>query len=211
VGKWITPPTLPTDKYCRQITIPNSPEWIGIVSGALLPMVYKNSWEQGELAISPDDASEAAFLMLQAFWESECLTDVPTPFWDDDTSVDDEATPEAQEWYGEVEDALAPADELTFVENAVIWLLTGFVLVAAAPTLGAAAAAAVFFRTTAVRFTLAFNRGDVAESIRVIVDAADYGEIDTSSMAVGDIVELDVNGLADSPSHDIYIITKPTP
>jgi len=191
--------------------IPNSPEWIGIVSGALLPMVYKNSWEQGELAISPEDASEASFLMLNEFWASGCLPDVPTPYWDDDTSVDDEATPEAQEWYGEVTDALAPADELTFVENVVIWLLTGFVAVAAAPTLGGAAAAALFFRTTAVRFVLAFNRGDTDEIIRVVIDSADYGTVNTSDVAVGGIIELPINGLADLPNHDILIITQPVP
>ena len=181
------------------------------MSGALLPMVYKNSWEQGELAISPEDASEASFLMLQEFWESECPTDVPTPYWDDDTSVDDEATPEAQEWYGEVTDALAPADELTFVENAVIWLLTGFVAVAAAPTLGGAAAAALFFRTTAVRFVLAFNRGDTDEIIRVVIDSADYGTVNTADVAPGGIIELPINGLADLSTHDILIITQAAP
>jgi len=110
-----------------------------------------------------------------------------------------------------VTDALAPADELTFVENVVIWLLTGFVAVAAAPTLGGAAAAALFFRTTAVRFVLAFNRGDTDEIIRVVIDSADYGTVNTSDVAVGGIIELPINGLADLPNHDILIITQPVP
>jgi len=206
MGKWVTPPTLPEDFYCREIHIPNSPEWVGIVSGALLPLIYKNSWEQGDLAITPEQASEAAYAMLTAFWESECDTSVPTPFWDDDTSVDDEATTDEQEWYGEVTDKDASPGEITFVQNAVIWLLTGFVAIAASPTLPGAAAAALFFRTTAQRFTLAWNRGELGEIFRVIIDAVDYTEVDTSSLAVGDIVEVNIDGLDDLENHEITII-----
>lgn len=207
MGKWVTPPTLPIDKYCRQILIPNSPEWVGTVSGALLPLIYKNSWEQSEDGITPEEASEAAFAMFQAYSQSICAdVEFPTPYWDDDTSVDDEATSETQEWYGQVTNPEAPPDELTFVENAVIWLLSGFVLVAAAPTIVGAAPAAIFFRTVAVRFTLAFNRGDIREIFRVVVDAIDYGTVDTDALAVGDIVELNVDGLADLSTHDILIV-----
>lgn len=207
MGKWVTPPTLPEDKYCRQILIPNSPEWVGTVSGALLPLIYKNSWEQSEGGITPEVASEAAFAMLNAYWETVCAdTEFPTPYWDDETSVDDEATSEEQTWYGQVTNPTAPPGELTFVENAVIWLLAGFVLVAAAPTIIGAAPAAIFFRTVATRFTLAFNRGDIREIFRVVIDAVDYGTVDTDGLAVGDIIELDVNGIAEAPTHDILIV-----
>ena len=135
-------------------------------------------------------------------------TDYPTPFWDDDTSVDDELPAGEQDWYGEVTDSDAPADELTFIENAVIWILTGFVAIAAAPTIIGGAAAAIFFRTTAKRFTLAFNRGDTRELFRVVIDAADYGEVDTDGLATGEIIELSVDGLADTAQHDIMIIKK---
>ena len=135
-------------------------------------------------------------------------TDWPTPFWDDDTSVDDEQPADEQDWYGEVTNPDAPANELTFVENAVIWLLTGFVAIAASPSGPGAAAAAIFFRTTAIRFTLAFNRGDVREVFRVVVDAIDYGEVDTDALAVGEVVELSIDGLEDIPVHEIMLIKK---
>lgn len=135
-------------------------------------------------------------------------TDYPTPYWDDDTSVDDEMPVETQEWYGMVTNPSAPADELTFVQNAVIWILTGFVALVLSPSLPVGAAAALTFQTLATRFTLAFNRGDLAEQFRVIIDAQDYGTVDTSGLAVGEVVELDIDGLADLPTHEILIVVS---
>ena len=126
--------------------------------------------------------------------------DYPTPYWDTETDVDDEAPTDTQDWYGEVTDPEVPAGELTFVENAVIWLFTGFVAIAATP------AAALFFHTIAPRFVLAFNRGDVGEVWRVVVDAADYTEVDTGSLSAGDIVEIVVDGLDDLDAHDILLV-----
>lgn len=135
-------------------------------------------------------------------------TDYPTPYWDDDTSVDDEMPVEDQEWYGMVTNPSAPADELTFVENAVIWILSGFIALVLVPALPAGVAAALTFRTLATRFTLAFNRGDIAEQFRVIIDAQDYGTVDTSALSVGDIIELNVDGLEDLSFHDIMIVVS---
>lgn len=207
MGKWVTPPTLPEDRYCRQILIPNSPEWVGIVSGALLPLIYKNSWEQSEEGITPEEASVAAYAMLKEYWDATCEpTELPTPFWDEDTSADDEMPAEDQEWYGYVENPEAPADELTFVENAVIWIFQGFIALVLAPALPVGVAAAITFRTLATRFTLAFNRGDIVEQFRVIIDAADYGEVDTSTVAAGEVIELTVDGLTEAEFHDIMIV-----
>lgn len=137
-------------------------------------------------------------------------TDVPAPYWDTEEDVDDSLPVEEQDWYGYVENATAPADELTFVESAVIWILTGFVALVLSPTLPVGAAAAITFRTLATRFTLAFNRGDIGEQFRVIIDATDYGEVDTEALAVGDIVELNVDGLPDAAYHDIMIVRTVT-
>lgn len=193
------------------ITVQYSPVWQPWLMSAVNQLLQYSTWD-----VSHDDkiqtVNQAAYLkwLLRTPVDVSSPT-VPTPYWDDDTSVDDEELKEIQEWYGEVEDANAAADELTFVENAVIWILTGFVATAAAPTLGGAAAAAIFFRTTAVRFVLAFNKGDVGEAIRVVIDGADYGNVDTSELAAEQVIELEVNGLADTPTHDIMIITKPVP
>jgi hypothetical protein len=207
MGKWVTPPTLPEDFYCRQIQIPNSPEWVGTVSGALLPLIYKNSWEQSEDGITPEEASTAAYAMLTTYWDSVCADEeLPTPYWDGDTTADDEMPAETQEWYGMVTNPEAPADELTFVENAVIWIFQGFIALVLAPALPVGVAAAITFRTLATRFTLAFNRGDIIEQFRVIIDAQDYGTVDTSTVAAGEVVELEVNGIAEAAYHDIMIV-----
>ena len=133
-------------------------------------------------------------------------TDFPTPFWDDDTSADDEMPAEDQEWYGMVTNPAAPPGELTFVENAVIWIFQGFIALVLAPALPVGVAAAITFRTLATRFTLAFNRGDIVEQFRVIIDAEDYGSVDTSSVAEGEIIELTVDGLPEAAFHDILIV-----
>jgi hypothetical protein len=80
------------------------------------------------------------------------------------------------------------------------------VAIAAAPTIVGGAAAAIFFRTIAQRFTLAWNRGDEREIFRVVIDAADYGTVDTDGMAYGDIVEMNIDGLDDLAEHEILII-----
>jgi hypothetical protein len=80
------------------------------------------------------------------------------------------------------------------------------VALVAAPTLAGAAAAAIAFHTLANRFVLAFNRGDLREQFRVIIDAQDYGTVDTGDLSTGDIVEMTVNGLDGTDSHDILIV-----
>lgn len=188
------------------IYVAYSPEWTKVLMAAVDQLCLYSTW-QGDHDTKILTVNRAELLKWQLQFPIEIAeTDYPTPFWDDGTDVDDEMPVEDQDWYGEVTNPAAPADELTFVENAVIWLLTGFVLIAAAPTFAGAAAAAVFFRTTAVRFTLAFNRGDVRELFRVVIDAVDYGEVDTAGLEYGDIIELAVDGLEDLPTHDILLM-----
>jgi hypothetical protein len=124
--------------------------------------------------------------------------EIPTPFWDEAGDLDDQAPAETQEWYGYVTDPEAPADELTFIENATIWAFTGFI--AYAGDIGAA----LFFRTIAKSWVLAWRRGDLGEVIRVIVDGAEYGRIDTTSAAPGSVVQMPV--LAGEGMHDITMI-----
>jgi hypothetical protein len=102
----------------------------------------------------------------------------------------------------------APANELTFVENAVIWIITGFIALVLAPALPAGVAAGLAFRTLATRFTLAFRRGDIIEQIRIVIDAKDYMTVDTSTVAEGQIFEIDVNGIDDLPFHDILLVVS---
>lgn len=188
------------------IYVAYSPEWTKVLMAAVDQLGLYSTW-QGDRDAKILAVNRAQLLKWQLQFPIEIAeTEYPTPYWDDGTDVDDSLPIEEQDWYGEVTNPAAPADELTFVENAVIWLFTGFVAIAAAPTLPGAAAAAIFFRTTAVRFTLAFNRGDVRELFRVVIDAVDYGEVDTIDLEYGDIVEIAVDGLEDLSEHDILLM-----
>lgn len=195
---WLTPDSpAPADRFCRRISIPNDPILIQAISGALLPLTYPSAWEQSG-TMTPDEAAEIMRTMLIEFFSAVGCPTVPTPYWDDTASADDESPAGDQSWYGIVQDFLAPIEGLNFVENAAVWAITGFVAYAAGP------GAAVFFRTVAQRFVLAVQRQDAGELIRVVVDSAEYN-IDTSAYAVGEIIEIPIV-TTPAPTHDILVI-----
>lgn len=201
----LIPPAIDPDEG-ETILVAYSPEWSKVLAAACDQMTQFASWT------GDSDAKKLAVnraIALKILLQTPLIIperDYPAPYWDDDEDVDDEMPAEEQDWYGIVEDATSPPDEITFQQNAVIWLLTGFVALVASPTLAGAAAAAIAFRTLATRFVLAFNRGDLREQFRVIIDAQDYGTVDTDGMSEGDIVELTVNGLDEADFHDILIV-----
>lgn len=200
-ARHVTPSTLPSGRVCKSINIPSSLEWLGIFDKILLSGTETWEWQQlPDGAITVEDTIEFWQTVLADYWdEAACgATDYPTPFWDEDTSVDDQSPAETQVWYGEVTNPEAVAAELTFVENATIWVFTGFVAYAAG------VGAAIFFHTVAEKWVLAWRRGDVGEVIRVIIDSAEYGTVDTTSAAEGDIVEFPV--LAGAGEHDILLL-----
>lgn len=195
----------PDDPDLEMILVEYNPAWTEVLMAAVDQLLQFSSWEGDENAkmLAVNRASNLKWLLQEPV---DINDEIPAPYWDSETDVDDSLPADEQDWYGYVENAVAPADEMTFVQNAVIWILTGFVALVLSPTLPVGAAAAVTFRTLATRFTLAFNRGDVAEQFRVIVDAQDYGTVDTTDLSVGDIVEMNVDGLEDLPTHDILIV-----
>lgn len=189
------------------ILVAYNEDWSPVLAAACNQLLEYSSWigDHDDKILAVNRATNLKIQLMTPVYVGE--REVPAPFWDDETDVDDEAKPEDQTWYGEVTNPTAPADELTFVENAVIWILTGFVAFALLPSGPGSIAGGLFFRTVATRFTLAFNRGDVREVIRVVIDAADYTEVDTGGMSVGDIIEIKIDGLADLPKHDILLVT----
>lgn len=199
----------PDDPDLEMILVEYNPAWQEVLMAAVDQLLQYSSWNGDHDAkiLAVNRASNLKWLLQEPVDVSE---EVPAPYWDSETDVDDSLPPDEQDWYGYVEDALAPPDELTFVQSAVIWILTGFVALVLSPTLPVGAAAAVTFRTLATRFTLAFNRGDIGEQFRVIIDAEDYGSVDTTALDVGDIVEMNVDGLADLSTHDIMIVRTVT-
>jgi hypothetical protein len=187
-----------------------NPEWSPVLAAACNQMLQYYSWlgDSDEKKMAVGRANTLKYLLQFPVQVAE--RDYPAPYWDDDEDVDDEAPVEEQDWYGMVTNPSAPADELTFVENAVIWIFTGFIALVLAPALPAGVAAGLAFRTLATRFTLAFRRGDIIEQIRIVIDAKDYGTVDTSTVAEGETITVDVNGLDTADFHDILlVVTNP--
>jgi len=44
-AKWLTPDTAPSDRVCRKILIPNAVDWLALVNGCLLSLVYPFNFE----------------------------------------------------------------------------------------------------------------------------------------------------------------------
>jgi len=196
-----TPAEIPLETACWSISLPNSPAWWGLLFGALLYLNDPDNYQVFEGGLSRETTAEIFENALFDAWEElSCVPNIPTPFWDDAEDLDDEMPVNDQIWYGEVTDPEAPPDEITFVENAAIWVITGFVAYAAG------IGAAVFYRTIAPRFVLAWKRADVGEIIRVIIDGAEYGRVDTGTVAAGEVITLDVLPVEDWEEHDITLI-----
>jgi hypothetical protein len=202
----VTPSSLPTERVCKSIEIPNTREWLGIFDKLLLAGADSWKWQQlPDGAVTVEETIAFWQTVLAAFWDNPaCATGsdlIPTPFWDDVTDTDDEATPALQPWYGYVTNPDLPADELTFVEDAAIWAFTGLLAVSGTP------AAAILFHTTAPSFVLAMRGDDLGEVIRVVLDAEDAAEVTTT----GDPDELVELSLYPDPSlstHDILVILR---
>jgi len=196
--RWLTLNAPPEGRFVRRVFLPDDPLWIGLFDGLFGSLTVPEQWRQtGDL-----DEEEMALAWLAIYLaQQDGEYDFPTPFWDEASDLEDELPADLQPWYGEVIDPEAPADELEFIENAAIWAITGFI--AYAGQIGGA----IFFNTIAPRFVLAWKRGDVGEVIRVVIDAADYGTVDTSTVSVGEIIQLDVLPVdQELASHDIMLI-----
>lgn len=203
----VTPPDVDPDEG-ETLLYAYNPAWSPVLAAACNQLLQYYSWigdaEQRKLAVG-----RANNLKIQLQIPVEVgERDYPAPYWDTDEGVDDEEPADEQEWYGMVTNPTAPANELTFVENAVIWIFTGFIALVLAPALPVGVAAGLAFRTLATRFTLAFRRGDIIEQIRIIIDAKDYGTVNTGDVAVGEVIEVDVNGIDDLPFHDILLVVS---
>lgn len=201
----VTPPDIDPDEG-ETIAVAYNPEWTPVLMAACNQLMQYSSWsgDHDEKILAVNRAANLKILLQEPI--EVPIPEYDTPYWDDETDVDDSAPADEEEWYGETPDANAPADEVTFQQNAVIWLLSGFVAVATAPSGPGAIAAAVTFRTLATRFVLAFNRGDIREQFRVIIDAKDYGKVDTNGAEAGDIFEMTVDGLDEEEEHEIIIV-----
>lgn len=188
------------------ILVAYNPAWGKVLAGACDQLLQYSSWAgtHDDKILAVNRAANFKILLQTPVDVPE--KDYPAPYWDEETDVEAEEPVAEQGWYGQVEDANAAAEDMTFSQNAVIWLLTGFVALVASPTLPGAVAAAITFRTLATRFVLAFNKGDIREQFRVIIDAKDYSMVDTDDLDTDEIAEMNIDGLEDLEGHDILIV-----
>ena len=128
----------------------------------------------------------------------------PTPFWDDESDVEDSEPVATQTWYGQVSNPEAPAGELDFVESVALWFFTGIVALATFEVGGIAPA--IVFHTTVEKFIILQKRGDVAATIRFVIDGEDAKFVNTAPYSPGDIVETEIATPITGGDHTLMIL-----
>jgi len=196
---WPTPADISLETTCVTISLPADPAWIGLWIGVLLALTDEENFQAFNGAISRETTAE---IFREALFDALLLSEVScelvqSPYWDDETDNEVEMSDDTQIWYGQVTDWLAPIATLNFEQNLAVWLLTGFVGYAAG--LGSA----VFFRTAAKRFVLAFESGSVEEIIRIVIDSASFNVVIPADSGIVEVVVLGDDALA---QHDLYVI-----
>lgn len=198
---YLTPDSIPDERLCRSFSIPNDTAWLGVFMGAIAPLLSEEAWRKfGDL--TPEECA-AQWQEIFFSFQGACAVELEAPYWDSAASVDDSLPADEQTWYGTVPDPEAPADELTFVENAFVWGFTGFLAYA---TWEVGFAPAILFHTVAPKFILAWKRGDVGEVIRIVIDGNEAARVDTTPYAEGEIVEVPIATEASELGHDLLIV-----
>lgn len=187
----------------EETTVCFSIEWLPYVLGALSQLQQRGTWvgtdEEKTIAVA------RATLLMQLFDQPVCVVpEVETPFWDDEENVDDSAPVTEQTWYGQVTNPDAPAGELDFVESVALWIFTGLVAVATFEVAGIAPA--IVFHTTVEKFIILQKRGNVAETIRFVIDGQDAKFVNTAPYAEGEIIETTLVTPQTGGEHTLMII-----
>ena len=205
-----TPNAAPTENGCRIFSIPADEEWFALFMSAVQTLTYEWNWYQNGSMTQAEAAAACGAIIDAAYEQAEvggCLTDVEAPYWDAAANVGDSATPEAQTWYGQVIDPFVDPDELTFVENVIVWGFTGLLAVATAEV---AFAPAILFNTVAPKFIVAMKKADIGEILRIVVDGKDAAKIDTTDYDADALIQIPIlTDPAISPPHSLMIIGTP--
>jgi len=167
-------------------------EWLPYLLGAASQLEMFTAWkgtpEEQQLAV--DRASMLKDMLYRGGGE------IPTPYWDETSDLDDQESPAEQPWYG-----IFDGEFHETIENFVI---AGFL--AYSGQIGAA----VTFLTIAPKFRLAWKTGDFGGVIRVFIDALDAGTVDTYSDVEGTL-EKDFTGDPDLDEHRILMVLESVP
>lgn len=198
-----TPVSIPDDTTCLTLQIPASDAWWAVTVGLLYSLILEWNWQQFEGGLDRDTVSARWQVMLEDALEAASTSNacgvvtVGTPYWDDASDLDDEATIADEIWYGEVDDpSVVPTTE-TFRETLEDWTFAGLLAIAGAP------GAALSFLTIAPKFRLAFKQGDIGKIIRVFVDAEKIAQVEQDGS--GDVLEIPVVANPENETHQIYI------
>lgn len=70
---YLTPDELPEATSCRSLLIPDNPDWLAIVSGAINELAKDWNWEQ-EGAVTTEEAAQAMLSMWMTFVDSDCAS-----------------------------------------------------------------------------------------------------------------------------------------
>jgi len=74
---YLTPDSIPVGRFCRRISVPDSPEWVGLVDGVLSVLFSPDAWRQNG-ALTPDEAAEEWQRMVLSAWTGDdCITPCP--------------------------------------------------------------------------------------------------------------------------------------
>ncbi len=196
----LSPPDAEANDGDSLITVQYSWKWREVLLAAVDQLINPATWQgnHDEVLRAIDRAIDLKDLLAIDTGE------VGTPFWDDETDVDDESPDDMQPWYGEVTNPDAAPGDLDFVESVLLWAFTGLVAVATFEVAGVAPAIA--FHTAVEKFIILQKRGDVAETIRFVVDGQDAKFVNTAPYAPGEIISTPIVTPTTGGTHDLLII-----
>lgn len=172
----VQPPTSDPDEG-EQMSVCFSVEYLPYILGALDQGLLPYTWDGDADAVQL--AQNRWTLLKEQIANPVCTSDrVPTPFWDEDSAddADDTANVEDQPWYGDI---VIIDDRLTFVENAFIFVVAGFIAYAGLPT------AAISFIPIARQFVVTAKSNPLGGIVRFLADAVEIGRVDTYAPSDG--------------------------
>lgn len=195
-----TPESTPEATTCLIVQVPANPAWWAIYTALLHTLTDEDAWQQFEGGMSREDAAAAAAAiwqdaMLRAQTET-CDTSVPAPYWDQVNDVDAEEDTTTQTWYGIFDGE--------FHETLENFAIAGFLAYAGC------VGCAIKFLTIAPAFRLAWKKGNLGGIIRIFIDAADYGTVDTFAAEDG-ILEQTFIGDPELEMHEILMYVESVP
>lgn len=201
-----TPNAPPDELGCRVFSIPADEEYFALIMAAVLALTYPYNWyKNGDLS-QEEAAALFADMIEQAYANSltgQCSDVIPAPYWDTYEDEDDQAPVTDQPWYGELVPTMGlrsflADDELTWQENAAIWIVAGFGVLAG--QIGAAIAFVPFAR----QFVLKFRGNPIGATAGIFIDGSLIELRDTYS-ASAKIVETTVIMPDDEDEHTLWV------